>query len=562
MKRLLSCVLVLCFSLAGAIGAMAEDFDYMEKWDFETNYVVEHFYEYFDSIGEGDKVTPYDPPITVTTVRSYSAADEERVAKFNERYGETFDENRYSYINENALGINVNTKWWAQSTEYMQKLRLDMTAGDLPDIFTITNQADVIQLAEAGMILELTDLLDEYAIDGHMETMLSDGGMGFDMVTTNGGIYGIPLRASDTDPYSYLWLRKDWMQALELEDPKTIDDLVDIMSAFMAADFDGNGEDDTVGMIINKDIWYSTRGLFGAYNAYPEYWVKEDGQLVFGATQDQTREGLAMLNRLYEEGFLDPEFITKNEATAFESILAGKCGVVYAGHWLGHTLGTLHKSDPDSDWYCVTLPTATGEVVRSVIAPNVSSWAVINKDFEHPEAALKLASLWYYTFYYANDPQWFGYEESNSRGMAPMSAGVPANDNLIVYEQLQRVLAGEDPSILTGKAVPYYGNLLHEDLGWEWNLMFGDAPDTPMAILQKAYDDGLLFYNGFVGVQNELMQERWSTIQDEFNMISTKIIIGEVNPDEGFTQWLDTWSALGGDEITEYVNEWKASLSN
>lgn len=51
-----------------------------------------------------------------------------------------------------------------------------------------------------------------------------------------------------------------------------MDELVATAEAFCAADFDGNGEADTVGMAIAKDLWgqlFSMRGFFNAFDAYP-----------------------------------------------------------------------------------------------------------------------------------------------------------------------------------------------------------------------------------------------------------------------------------------------------
>ena len=55
------------------------------------------------------------------------------------------------------------------------------------------------------------------------------------------------------------------------------------------------------------------------------------------------------------------------------------------------------------------------------------------------------------------------------------------------------------------------------------------------------------------------MQDHWSTIKDEQLIAFTKIIIGEVPVEEGFNAWLSSFSAMGGDRITEEVNEWYAA---
>lgn len=48
-----------------------------------------------------------------------------------------------------------------------------------------------------------------------------------------------------------LWLRKDWLDNLGLEVPKTMEDLEKVLTAFVEEDPDGNGVDDTTGLTVD-----------------------------------------------------------------------------------------------------------------------------------------------------------------------------------------------------------------------------------------------------------------------------------------------------------------------
>ena len=92
--------------------------------------------------------------------------------------------------------------------------------------------------------------------------------------------------------------------------------------------------------------------------------------------------------------------------------------------------------------------------------------------------------------------------------------------------------------------------------------MFGDASKQDgiaMSVMKEAYDAGKIIYEPYQGVQSTYMQDHWSTIRDEQLIAFTKIIIGEVPLDEGFDAWRASFSAMGGDKITEEVNEWYAA---
>ena len=89
--------------------------------------------------------------------------------------------------------------------------------------------------------------------------------------------------------------------------------------------------------------------------------------------------------------------------------------------------------------------------------------------------------------------------------------------------------------------------------------MFGNGAGVAMTVLDNAKNDGRLFYDTFNGTQSTFMQDRWSTILDEQLIAYTKIILGDVSVDEGFAAWQDTFAKLGGDQITQEINEWYQS---
>ena len=147
------------------------------------------------------------------------------------------------------------------------------------------------QLANSGAIRDLTGLMGKYACNDDMNIWKSNGSIPLKQATINGKIYGLPSGISDTDYYSYLWIRSDWMDALGLSYPKTIDELTGVIKAFYNADLDGDGQKNTTGIVVDKTLFPTVRGLFSAFDAYPEVWVKKDGGggLQWGGVSDSNK---------------------------------------------------------------------------------------------------------------------------------------------------------------------------------------------------------------------------------------------------------------------------------
>ena len=75
-------------------------------------------------------------------------------------------------------------------------------------------------------------------------------------------------------------VRKDWLDKLGLEEPSTMDEVADMLRAFINDDPDGDGEADTIGLAMRSDVYGEyPNNTFGIDNiftailgAYPSIW--------------------------------------------------------------------------------------------------------------------------------------------------------------------------------------------------------------------------------------------------------------------------------------------------
>ena len=560
MKRILTLALALCLSLI-LVTALAVDQHDKDFFDTQVQLLADNLQKFYEeNYGEGELVAPYDEPVEVTIVNYYNTNLETNMATWTDWWGETLENNRYVAAAEKALNIKIKYLWLKNDADkgYEKQLRLAITAGEIPDMFIVTNQNDLVQLAESGLIMPVDEVVDKYFTTWDKQIQSSDGGKLYEMAMYDGQCYGIPCNISDTDTFSYIWLRKDWMDKLNLEAPKTMDDLRNIMLAFKEAKL--GGSENTYGMVIDKDLYYSTRGLFAGYGAYPEFWVEdESGNLVWGGTQENVKKALSFLNGLYNDGLLDKEFITQSNTDAKALMFNSQAGILYAGHWLAHDLQKLHDNDPESEWICVALPSETGAPVEQYLTPVKRGWIVINESYEHPEVAAKIRALCTFAAQggICDGTWWFSNDQAQA--LEPFQASVSSWDNYNTYLNLLECYdKGGDTSVLRAKAITYWNNLTSGASIWAWEHMFGNGEYTPMVVLRDAIENERIHYDGYLGAQNEFMQDRWSVIKDEQLTAFTKIIIGEVGVEEGFADWLKTFDSMGGTQITRDVNEWYA----
>ena len=144
-----------------------------------------------------------------------------------------------------------------------------MASGDLPDVITLEGAqrlVDFQQLAEADLLADMTDLWEQYASPLAKEVVGADGQVIFNAVSHGGRMKGIPGPLGRPGfSYSYFWVRQDWLDHLGLQPPRTTEELLEMTRAFTHDDPDGNGEDDTFAMMLDKGLWYRSEGFFWSF---------------------------------------------------------------------------------------------------------------------------------------------------------------------------------------------------------------------------------------------------------------------------------------------------------
>lgn len=266
-QQIISLLMSLMLLAGLTLTATAEETDYPAIYEDRTNYVVNNFASWAEENEVSSYLTPYDEMTTITMVHGYSTAVENMMEKLGERYGETYDNNRWTDIFRQCMNIDVQYQWWTHDDDYNTKLRLSMASGDLPDIFVVNEQTDVAQLAEAGQIIPLNSFIENDTLPEIKDRWYADGGLTLSMVTIDGNIYGYPQTLSHTDDAAYVFIRSDWMKDLGIEEPKTINDVWDICYQFVES---GKAKYGLYLEAGNNAMWDYLCGICEAYYAYPE----------------------------------------------------------------------------------------------------------------------------------------------------------------------------------------------------------------------------------------------------------------------------------------------------
>ncbi len=263
---------------------------------------------------------------------------------------------------EERYNVNIEVlvlPGWSDGEAKVNLLMAD--EGQRPDVIWWWGlQQEYKQWVDAGLLIDVAPYMDKYP---NMKKYYSETGDAlFFAQEANGSLYRIPGDVAE-ESCTVTLLRKDWMDKLGLSVPTTIDEYKEVLRAFTFNDPDGNGQNDTYGFTGEGLSIRSFWPFYGAYGANPEKFViKEDGSVVYGATQPEVKEALKVINELYMEGVIDPAIVTQNNIS--EIFAGGKWGSVY--RWIA----AMNPSDGQASALKANNPGAELMAIEPVAGPN------------------------------------------------------------------------------------------------------------------------------------------------------------------------------------------------
>ncbi|MBQ8162401.1 MAG: extracellular solute-binding protein [Clostridia bacterium] len=231
--------------------------------------------------------------------------------------GDSFTTNPFLVNLEQESNVHVN--WQVVSSNDWGDQKPILLAGGesvLPDVvlgFQTFDESDIINNLEYFIPLE--DLIDLYMpnLTAAFEEMPDLKAIS---TSADGHIYSLPSRMPKRPMACNVpVINMKWLENLSLEVPTTIDELEAVLLAFKEQDANGNGDP-------NDEIPFTGVGIgtdfltpFGMTDVYgTRYLVNDDGTISFAYTADNYKEALKWANKLYQEGLIDQETFTQDQA--------------------------------------------------------------------------------------------------------------------------------------------------------------------------------------------------------------------------------------------------------
>lgn len=522
------------------------------------------YYENFKEEEEIAKTTPFGkyPEEVTYTLGKMTGSNNSNMPK-----GDTYEDNAYTrYLKEKLNVQNVDV--FEKSADYDNTVSMAITAEDIPDVMVVSDMEQLQTLVEGDMIEDLTEVYEKCTSDKIKEIYASYGKEILENVTIDGKLMALPETNIENGP-SLIWLRKDWMDKLNLKEPKTLDDVEEIINAFVKYDPGHNGKGNTVGLVCDANMVgdagysfeYQMDVIFASYGAFPKQFIKtKDGKLGYGSVQPEAKEALKKLRRMYQKGILDNQFFLRSTENIIELINEGKCGSFFGPWWApNNPLIDAKRMNQEADWEPYLIQTdADGSTSYASQNPSYK-YVVVRKGYEHPEIIMKIISVLfdYARFQDENASELGLYLKLNVDPTArPIAINVDFSNALKrCYNQLVNVLDGRCTVSSLGQLEQSYYSACKDYIENKENATLEDwAAYTSRIKACGVIEEGKprevksLFFG-----ETKTMKQEWWKLQKLEEETYLKIITGEVSIDE-FDRFVDDWKEHGGNKILEEVS--------
>lgn len=246
-------------------------------------------------------------------------------------------------------------------------------------------------------------------------------------------------------------------------------------------------------------------------------------------------------------------------------IVSGKAGMQPYYQWWGYNPGVdlVTNQGKDAIFYPYNIPTVDGKnPVHSVFFAN-GSYTVVNKNYAHPEAAIKLLNFYAHMLDEGSEhetPETLAaFLDKDIAHVTGAFKIINPQTDYVQYERVSEALKTNDTSAFTTSGMwQKYNNSL-EFMNNGTPAAVGDylqqgAPKNAYSIAKTVLDNGEYIETGLKGAPPEQLAKYGSTLDDILTEGFTKIIMGSADIDY-FDTVVQNWSTAGGEEVTKAVNE-------
>ena len=439
---------------------------------------------------------------------------------------------------EKRTGITLDLQTYSPTT-YQDRLRVVVASGQLPDIFHGLTPAELKKIGQQGAVVPINqyaDMLPNFTKLYLEENPWLVKSYGYEA----GKLYAWPIYNMNRDVNHGWMYRKDIFDKLGIPEWTNTEEFYEAMKKVKEAYPDSYPVASKTKEFIFRDWGYGW-GISGS--SYPAYYDEAAKTWKYAPSQPEYKDMLDFMKKLYNEGLLDPEFLTDTPDSWTAKMTTDKAFVTW--DWIGRLDLFYNQVKDQYPTYDLRYANPVGPTGNVRTLPKIDvgfSIAVANNDKK--EVALKLLD-------YLTSPsgaalvtlgvegETFHFDE-NGKPVYPELADVPLVDIKVLEDKYGLWLEG---MYLRPDRRSVYYNFTEKEQ---------EAQDK--IISQNKFEplDPVL---NFTDDENATIAELQVTLQKEAAAFSAKYILDDAYGDAQWAEWQQTAEKLGATQLAGVFNE-------
>ncbi|WP_310830138.1 extracellular solute-binding protein [Paenibacillus pedocola] len=221
---------------------------------------------------------------------------------------------------EKLTGVRLNITWVPEGV-YTDKMNTALTTNSLGKVTFVkfTDYNLVKPAIRSDAFWEIGPYLKEFPNLQQLDPAI------LSQSAVDGKIYG--LYTERPSSRQGIIIRKDWLDHLKLSKPQTLDELYEVMKQFTYKDPDGNGKQDTIGLVDRNDLVYGVFKTLSSYFGTPNNWKLDNGQFIPEFATSQYMDTMNFMRKLYNEKIINQDFALTSKEVQRDKFIRGTAGV-------------------------------------------------------------------------------------------------------------------------------------------------------------------------------------------------------------------------------------------
>ncbi|WP_191013361.1 extracellular solute-binding protein [Treponema zioleckii] len=278
-----------------------------------------------------------------------------------------------------TLGVNLVLRALpSDSAELDEVIQKAAKTNSLPDIFR-TSHSLMVELAKQNKIAcidKIYPLMPIRSRDIHTPEAIKASqidGLSFALA--------YPTSNTNIPRNEGVLIRKDWLQNLQLEVPRTTDEFFDVMVAFTKEDPDGNGKADTYGFgaFLERNAQEDGLGkrfapFFGAFGVVGTLNYAPDNPHL-NIRDPRFYLALEYVKKMYTARIIDPDFLGYHKDDFRRAWKNGRFGIMreqFAAYSLKSNYTPFDEKFPNGEWIVIDPP--VGPRGESSVGLSTQAW--------------------------------------------------------------------------------------------------------------------------------------------------------------------------------------------